>query len=172
MAQPNNRARVVVALLALSASGFTAWQSSEGFTSDAIIPTRGDVPTLGHGSTHYEDGSPVRMGDKITRPRAEELARNLMKADERRLNDSLPGVRLYQAEYNEYLDFIGQFGIGTWRGSSMRRELLAGHYPAACQALLRYKFSARFDCSTPGNRVCRGVWDRQLARNAKCMAAQ
>jgi GH24 family phage-related lysozyme (muramidase) len=168
----NNRARVIVAMLTISAAGFGTWQASEGFTDHAIIPTRGDVPTLGHGSTRYEDGSRVKLGDRITRPRAEELARNLMKADERRLSDSLPGVRLHQAEYNEYLDFIGQYGIGNWRGSSMRRELLAGNYAAACQSLLRFKFSAGFDCSTPGNRVCRGVWDRQVERNAKCMAAQ
>lgn len=167
-----NRARVVVAMLTISAAGFTAWQTSEGFTDHAIIPTRGDVPTLGHGSTRYEDGSRVKMSDKITRPRAEELARNLMKTDERGLTESLPGVRLYQDEYNQYLDFIGQYGIGNWRGSSMRRELLAGNYPAACRALLRYRFSAGFDCSTPGNRVCRGVWDRQQERHAKCLAAQ
>lgn len=167
-----NRARVVVAMLTISAAGFTAWQTSEGFTDHAIIPTRGDVPTLGHGSTRYEDGSRVKMSDKITRPRAEELARNLMKTDERGLAESLPGVRLYQDEYNQYLDFIGQYGIGNWRGSSMRRELLAGNYPAACRALLRYRFSAGFDCSTPGNRVCRGVWDRQQERHAKCLAAQ
>lgn len=172
MAQSNNRARVVVAMLALSAAGFSAWQASEGFAPAAMIPTRGDVPTVGHGSTRYEDGTRVKMGDTITRPRAEELARNLMKADERQLSRSLPGVRLHQAEYNEYLDFIGQFGAGNWRRSSMRRELLAGNYPGACKALLKYRFSAGFDCSTPGNRICRGVWERQVQRHDKCMAAQ
>jgi hypothetical protein len=30
----------------------------------------------------------------------------------------------------------------------------------------------RFDCSTPGNKVCRGVWTRQQARHAACMEAQ
>ena len=166
------KGRVIVAALMLSAAGFTAWQTSEGFTASAIIPTKGDVPTLGHGSTRYENGQPVRMGDKITRPRAEELARNLMRADERGLSNSLPGVRLHQAEYNQYLDFVGQYVIGRWRGSSMRRELLAGNYSAACHALLKYKYSAGYDCSTPKNKVCAGVWTRQLKRNAACMAAQ
>lgn len=166
------RQRVVVALLTISAAGFAVWQTSEGYTDHAIIPTRGDVPTVGHGSTRYEDGSRVKLGDQITRPRAEELARNLMLADERRLAASLPGVRLHQAEYDQYLDFVGQYGIGNWRTSSMRRELLAGNYPGACRALLRYRYSAGFDCSTPGNRVCAGVWTRQLERHNKCMAAQ
>ncbi len=30
----------------------------------------------------------------------------------------------------------------------------------------------RFDCSAPGNKVCRGVWTRQQARHAACMEAQ
>ena len=29
-----------------------------------------------------------------------------------------------------------------------------------------------FDCSTPGNKVCRGVWTRQLERHQKCMGMQ
>ena len=77
----------------------------------------------------------------------------------------------------------------------MRRELLAGNYKPACDALLDYRTltSARqegpgwtvsrrdaqgkpsrweFDCSTPGNKVCRGVWTRQLERHQKCMGMQ
>jgi len=45
------------------------------------------------------------------------LTRNLMKADERKLVDSLPGVKLYQGEFDVYVDFVGQFGIGNWRAS-------------------------------------------------------
>ena len=58
------------------------------------------------------------------------------------------------------------------RRREVRRHLLAGNYVAACNALLKYKYAAGFDCSTPGNRICSGVWTRQLKRHAKCMAAQ
>lgn len=54
----------------------------------------------------------------------------------------------------------------------MRRLLLAGDYAGACRALLRYKYAAGYDCSTPGNKRCYGVWTRQLARHAKCMEVQ
>ncbi|SCB10364.1 glycoside hydrolase family protein [Cupriavidus alkaliphilus] len=167
-----SRQRIAVALLTISAAGFGVWKSWESFTGQAVIPTRGDVPTLGYGSTRYEDGRPVRMGDSITRERAEVLARNLMKADERQLAASLPGVKLYQAEFDVYADFVGQFGIGNWRASTMRRRLLAGDYAGACDALLRYRFSAGFDCSTPGNKRCYGVWARQMDRHRKCVEAQ
>ena len=168
----NGRQRISVALLSVSLAGFGAWTTNEGFTDHAVIPTKGDVPTIGHGSTRYEDGRPVQLGDRITPQRAELLARNLMTKDEKLFAATLPGVRLYQAEFDAYLDFVGQYGIGNWRQSSMRRELLAGNYVQACASLLKYRFAAGFDCSTPGNKRCLGVWTRQLDRNSKCMAAQ
>lgn len=166
------RQRIAAALLTISVAGFSAWKASEGFTDHAVIPTQGDVPTIGHGSTKYEDGRPVRIGDRITRERAEVLAHNLLKADERQFAASLPGVRLYQEEFDLYMDFVGQYGVGNWRSSTMRRNLLAGDYVAACKALLRWRFAAGYDCSTPGNKRCPGVWTRQLQRNRKCMEAQ
>lgn len=181
--QQGSANRVLVTALALSAAGFAAWVASEGSSPVVVvageellaahIPTQGDVPTIGHGATRYEDGRPVRLTDPpITRTRAELLARNLLSVDERRFQASIPGVALHQAEYDLYVDFIGQYGIGNWRSSSMRRHLLAGDYVAACNALLRYRFAAGFDCSTPGNRRCAGVWARQQERHRKCMAAQ
>ncbi len=65
--------------LVISAAGLSAWTTSEGFSPTPYIPTKNDVPTIGHGSTRYEDGSPVKLTDKpITKQRAEQLARNLM----------------------------------------------------------------------------------------------
>jgi lysozyme len=167
-----SKTRIAVATLTISAAAFVTWQVSEGFSDAAIVPTKGDVPTIGHGSTRYENGEPVRIGDKITPERAEVLARNLMSQDEKKFVQSLPGAYLYQAEYDTYLDFVGQYGIGNWRASSMRREVLAGNYVAACKALLRYKYAAKYDCSTPGNKRCYGVWTRQLERHNNCMEAQ
>lgn len=169
---PVIRQRIAVSLLSLSAAGFATWQASEGYTPVAVIPTKGDVPTIGHGSTRYEDGSPVRMGDTITAARAEVLARNLNGQAEQQFAASIQGVKLYQDEFDIYMDFIGQYGIGTWRKGSPRKSLLAGNYAQACNDLLKYRYAAGFDCSTPGNKRCAGVWTRQLERHAKCMAAQ
>ena len=169
---PVIRQRIAVTVLSLSAAGFATWQASEGFTPVAVIPTKGDVPTIGHGSTRYEDGQPVRIGDTITPARAEVLARNLNSRAEKQFAASLPGVKLYQDEFDIYMDFVGQYGIGTWLKGSPRRDLLAGNYAQACHDLLKYRYAAGFDCSTPGNKRCAGVWTRQLERHAKCMAAQ
>lgn len=171
------RQRIAAALLTISAAGFAAWQASEGYSPTPYIPTKNDSPTIGHGSTRYEDGTPVKLTDPpITRERAEQLARNLMAKDEQLFRASMPGVKLYQAEYDLYLDFVGQYGIGNWRSSSMRRHLLASQYAQACDALLLWRRAGGYDCSTringKPNRRCWGVWERQLQRHAQCLAAQ
>lgn len=168
----STRNRVAVTFLTMSLAGFGAWKASEGFTDVAVIPTKGDVPTIGHGSTRWEDGTPVKMGDTITRQRADVLARTLNSQAEKQFAASLPGVKLHQEEFDLYMDFVGQYGIGTWRAGSPRRDLLAGNYVQACNDLLKYKYAAGYDCSTPGNKRCAGVWTRQLERHAKCIGAQ
>lgn len=167
------RARIAVVLLTISAAGFSAWKTSEGFTESPVIPTKGDVPTIGHGSTKYEDGTPVKMTDPpITRERGEILALNLLTQDERKVKASIPGVKLHPEEFDLYMDFVGQYGIGNWRKSSMRERLMESDYRGACRALLNWRFAAGYDCSTPGNKRCMGVWTRQKARYDKCMNAQ
>lgn len=190
--------RALVVALTLSVAAFAGWVAKEGDGPTAVradgqvvhkpyIPTKGDVPTIGHGSTRYEDGRPVRLTDApITRARAAELARNLHREEEERFKASIPGVSLTQGEFDLYVDFIGQYGIGNWRQSSMRRHLLATaeaktpagqafHYRAACDALLAWKKQGGRDCSIPQNwgpKGCKGVWTRQQERHAKCVAEQ
>ena len=167
-----DRRRTVVASLTLSAAAFVAILSSEGYTETAVIPTKNDRPTVGFGSTFKDDGSPVRMGDRITPVRAVQRAAAHMSREEREFRASLPGVVMFPAEYDIYMDWTYQYGTGAWRASSMRRELIAGRYTQACSALLLYKRSGGYDCSIPGNKVCAGVWSRQLERHRKCMEAQ
>ena len=166
------RNRILAAALTLSATAFVGLVMEEGYSSTAIIPTRGDVPTLGFGSTTRADGTPVRLGETTTPPRALQRTLQYVQQDEADMRATLQGVALHQAEYDVFMDWRYQYGAEAWRNSSMLRELRAGNYPGACQALLKYRFSAGYDCSAPGNKVCAGVWARQLKRHAACMAAQ
>ena len=180
--------RMLAVGLTLSIAAFAGWVAKEGDGPTVVradgqvvhkpyIPTKGDVPTIGHGSTRYEDGRPVRLTDApITRARAPELARNLHREEEARFKASIPGVSLTQGEFDLYVDFIGQFGIGNWRRpQSPRTWLLRGDYVGACQALLLWRFQAGRDCRLPQNwgpKGCKGVWTRQQKRHADCMAMQ
>lgn len=167
-----SRTRLAIAAMTLSASAFVGILSNEGYTETAVVPTRNDRPTVGFGSTFRDDGTPVRIGDRITPLRAVQRAATHLTREEAAFRASLPGVELHQAEYDVYMDWIYQYGAGAWAASSMRRELLAGRHAAACDALLLYRKSGGHDCSIPGNKICAGVWTRQLSRHKTCMEAQ
>jgi lysozyme len=167
-----SKARIMVASLALSAAGFIGLVSSESFTDNAVIPTKNDRPTVGYGSTYWEDGRPVKMGEKITPVRALHVAQAHITKEEISFRKSLPGVKLSQDEYDIYMDWVYQYGTGAWSGSSMRTNLLRGDYVASCTAMLKYKYSGGYDCSVPGNRICAGVWIRQQERVKKCLGVQ
>lgn len=168
--------RTSASALSLSAAALVALIVAEGWSSRAIIPTQGDVPTVGFGSTVHADGTPVKMGDTIDPVRGIITAHTHISKDEQRFRDSIPDVPLHQAEYDLYMDFTYQYGIGNWRSSSMRRHLLDGEYRKACDALLMWRRAGGYDCSTTingePNKRCWGVWTRQLERHAKCIAAQ
>ena len=145
----------------------------EGFTPKPIIPTKNDVPTIAFGTTIYPNGVRVKMTDPaITREQGMYFLRHYMNEDAKRFNKTILNVPIYQHEYDAFIDYSYQFGIGNWRKSSMLKNLKAGKYKQACDSLLKYKYSGGYDCSTPGNKRCSGVWTRQLERHSKCMGAQ
>ena len=164
--------RALTAGLSLSAAAFLALVLSEGYTDTAVIPVKGDRPTIGFGSTFHEDGKTVKPADTTTPVKALIKAYAHISKEEAAFRRSLPDVALSQAEYDLYMDWVYQYGTGQWFDSSMRRHLLAGKYVQACDALLLYRKVGGYDCSTPGNKRCLGVWTRQLERHAKCMAEQ
>lgn len=171
-----SKARIAVAALTLSAAALVGLVREEGYTEQAVIPTKGDRPTLGFGSTFHEDGSPVKLGDRTDPVRAMVKAQAHISKEEAIFRKSLEGAQLNQAEFDIYMDFVYQYGTGAWAGSSMRRHILAGEYPQACDALLMWKKAAGYDCSTlidgQPNKRCYGVWLRQLKRHKSCMEAQ
>jgi lysozyme len=166
----------LVACLTLSAAGLIGIVTRESYTDTAVIPTKGDVPTVGFGSTKQADGAPVKIGDTTDPVRALHTVQAHLSREEVQFRDSLPGVKLTQGEYDLYVDFAYQYGITNWRASSMRRNLLTGDYEAACDALLAWRKAAGYDCSTlvngQPNKRCWGVWTRQQERHAKCIAEQ
>ncbi|MGQ1548648.1 glycoside hydrolase family protein [Acinetobacter baumannii] len=168
----SNKTKYIAAVLAASAAFFVGVKNDEGFTSKPVIPVKGDRPTQGHGSTFKPNGSPVKVTDPpITRATADKWLRNDVAKREVAFKDSLKGVKLSQTEYDLYLDFTYQYGIGAWSSSSMLKNLKVGKYKAACDSLLKYKYVAKRDCSIRSNG-CYGVWTRQVERHAKCIGAQ
>ena len=162
--------RIVVAALTLSAAGFAGIAVNEGYTDRAVVPTKNDRPTVGLGSTFRDDGSPVRLGDTIDPVRAIVRSVSHIAKDEAGLKACVSGP-LYQAEYDVLVDFTYQYGVRATCASSMVRHINAGRYVEACNAYLLYRYSGGYDCSIPDNRVCEGVWKRNVERRFKCLAA-
>lgn len=163
--------RITVAALSLSAMGLVGIVAHEGYTDRAIVPTKNDRPTVGFGSTFRDDGSPVAIGDRIDPVSALVRSAAHIAKDESGIKRCVTGA-LYQAEYDVLVDFAYQYGVATTCKSSMVRHINTGNYKASCEAYTLYRFSGGYDCSIPGNRVCAGVWTRNLERRAKCLAAQ
>ena len=165
-----SKTKYAVGLLGASALFFGSLIGYEGFSSKPYLDS-GKVPTVGIGSTIYEDKTKVKMTDKpITKERAIEISKAHISKDEVSFKKSLDGVKLSQAEYDVYLDFNYNFGQANWNQSSMRRLLLQGQHRQACDALLKWKYVAKKDCSIRSNN-CWGVWQRQLDRHQKCIGA-
>lgn len=164
-----NKSKVVVTGLTASAAFFAALISFEGYKPKPYLDT-GKVPTIGIGSTVYEDGTKVKMTDKpINEKRAIEISKAHVAKDEIAFRKSLTGVKLSQTEYEIYLDFTYNYGQANWNSSSMLRNLKQGKYIAACESLLKYKYVAKKDCSIRANN-CLGVWTRQKWRYDQCMS--
>jgi len=162
--------RTAIAALTFSAAGLIGLAMSEGYTDSAIIPTKGDVPTLGFGTTTRPDGTPVRMGDKTHPVEAlQRKARDIVKFEG--ALKSCVRVPLHQAEYDLYVDHAYNIGAGAFCGSTIVKRLNAGDYAGACNAILMWNRVGAQDCSQPGNRICWGLWERRLATRDKCLKA-
>lgn len=154
---------------AISVAGVAFTAGYEGYTSKPVIPVKGDVPTIGYGTTVYPNGVKVKMNDPaITKKQAEYFLKAHMDKDAISFNRSLLGVKLSQKEYDVYMDFAYNFGIANWKSSSMLRNLKQGKHVEACNALLKWKYVAKRDCSIRKNG-CYGVWVRQVERNKICL---
>ncbi len=167
--------RIAVVALSLSAAGFVGILNRESYTEVAVIPVKGDVPTVGFGITHREDGSPVRMGDRTTPVQA--IQRTLaytQKADA--AIKKCVTAPLYPVEYDLMHDFGYQYGVPTLCKSSIVRFANAGEYEKSCKAYLSYRFVGDYDCSTlvdgQPNKRCWGVWTRSQNRYRQCMEVQ
>ena len=162
--------RNAIAALSLSAAALVGLLAHEGYSDRAIIPVAGDRPTVGFGSTFRDDGSPVRMGDTITPPKAVARSYAHIAKDEAGIKRCVTAP-LTQGEYDTMVDFAYQYGVPTLCKSSIVRHVNAGRYKEACDAYLLYKRVAGRDCSIRANG-CYGVWTRAQDRQRRCLDAQ
>lgn len=160
-----------VAALSVSAVMAVSLWVAEGYTDKAVIPVEGDRPTYGFGSTFRSDGTPVQMGDKTNPVDAVQRSLAHIQKDEIGIRRCVTAP-LSQTEYDLMVDFSYQYGVRRLCNSTMVRKANVRDYAGSCKGYLEYKKVQGYDCSTPGNKRCWGVWERSLNRYNDCMEAQ
>lgn len=181
--------RAAIVTLSLSATAFVGYLAHEGYTEQAVVPTKGDRPTVGFGSTFREDGSPVAMGDRTTPVQAAQRTLAHLLRDDARLKECVTAP-VHQSEYEALLDHTYQYGVAATCGSSIVAATNRGEYDYACRRHLDWRKiggagvrpedgvigpDGKYDCKQlvrgRPNKVCWGVWTRAQARFEKCMSA-
>lgn len=167
MLQPNRKA---YAAIGISAAMLVAWVTNEGYVETASVPTKNDRCTNGYGSTFDEQGRPIECGEKTDPVTALRRAYVLMEQKRSVLSRCITGL-VSDEEAKLLNDFAGQYGEKATCKSSMVKYINAGEYKKSCEAYTLYKYAGGYDCSTPGNKRCSGVWNRSLWRRAQCLEA-
>ena len=89
-------------------NGIALIKQFEGCRLEAYKDSAG-IPTIGFGNTYYPDGSKVKIGDKITQQRAEELLQVLLPRYEKIVLNAIK-VPLTQNQFDALVCFCWNTG--------------------------------------------------------------
>jgi lysozyme len=124
--------RAHIASLSLSASALVSIAMHEGFKSEAYIPVKGDVATIGFGTT-----SNVKLGDKVSVERALVTLLDDTNKFELAVKNCVK-VPLHHYEYSAYVSLTYNIGSGAFCKSTLVRKLNTYDYEGACKEILRW----------------------------------
>ena len=147
--------RRMVASITLSASALVGIALHEGYSDKAYEPVKGDVPTIGFGTT-----GGVKAGDTITPPKALVRALTDIQNFEGALKKCVK-VPLHQYEYDAYISLAYNIGQNAFCSSTIVKRLDMGDYAGACDGILMWnKFKGK---------PLRGLTIRRQQEYQQCM---
>ena len=83
------------------------------------------VPTIGYGSTFYENGVKVKLTDSgITKERANQLFQNTLKTYENGVNTLTRNKVLTQNQFNALVSFAYNLGVSALKSSTLLKKVL------------------------------------------------
>lgn len=155
--------RNTVVAMTLSAAALVSLVQQEGYTDKAVVPVKGDKPTIGFGTT-----GGVRMGDTITPPMALARALNDIGKFEGAIKQCVK-VPLAQGEYDAYTGLAYNVGASAFCKSKLVEKLNVGDYDGACAEILRWSYFHGKNCALPENaKLCGGLAKRREAEYRQC----
>ena len=107
----------------LNEAGKTLIKSFEGLKLTAY-KCSANKDTIGYGNTFYEDGTPVKPGDKITKERAESLFELIAAEFEGKVRPLIK-VNLTENQYSALVSFAYNAGVGNLQKSTLLRKVNA-----------------------------------------------
>ena len=129
-----SKTRLAIGALSLSAAGLVALLAYEGYSDIAYIPVKGDVPTIGFGTTEG-----VKLGDTITPEKAVERAYRDIMDTETAIHKCVD-VPLTQGEYDAFVSLSYNIGTEAFCKSTLVKKLNSGDYDGACAELRRWVY--------------------------------
>lgn len=154
----SNKVKVALAGSTLLGASITmVIQHNEGLSLKAYKDSAG-VPTICYGETKG-----VQMGQKRTLTQCQEQL--IQSAGEHaKALDGLP-MSLTDVQILGALDMTYNIGISGFKNSTTKRKLMQGDTKGAAQSVLSWRYitikGKKYDCSTKGNKVCYGLWERR-----------
>lgn len=121
----------------INEAGLALIRKYEGFRSKPYICPAG-IPTIGYGSTYYEDGNKVKLTDAAI---SEARANLMLKAHASKFASqvqSLVRVRITDNQLAALTSFAYNLGINALKNSTLLRSLNAGDFGKAADEFLKW----------------------------------
>ncbi|WP_319371948.1 lysozyme [uncultured Ilyobacter sp.] len=122
-----------------NAEGETLIKDFEKLRLKAYLCPAG-VPTISYGCTRYTDGSPVRLGDTITKEEAEKLFNVILGRFEKGMSRYIK-IELNENQFSALVSFAFNVGVGNFKNSTLLRKINSGDLEGASKEFERWIYS-------------------------------
>lgn len=132
-----------IAAFLISTSLITGVIHFEGFSEKAYIGLKGDPVTIGSGFTKREDGSPIRLGDTITREESNTRLEKELWSYRTGIGKCIM-VPVSENQADAFTSLAFNIGVSAFCKSTLTRKLNQYDYKGACAEILRWdKFAGK-----------------------------
>ena len=119
----------------VSSKGLELIKEFEGFSSVAYLCSAKKA-TIGYGNTFWEDGTPVKIGDQISKERAETLLKHVVDGFSVAVEVDIK-IEVTQNQFDALVSLAYNIGLGAFKNSTLLRQLNRGNFVSASHEFLR-----------------------------------
>ena len=123
----------------VSSKGLELIKEFEGFSSTAYLCSAKKA-TIGYGNTFWEDGTPVKIGDQISKERAETLLKHVVDNFSVAVEVDIK-IEVTQNQFDALVSLAYNIGLGAFKNSTLLRQLNRGNFVDASHEFLRWNKS-------------------------------